>query len=32
MDFVNKNAMEGTLLAHIDGGVPNMVVELYRNK
>jgi glucose-6-phosphate isomerase len=28
MDFVNKKAMEGTLLAHTDGGVPNLVVEV----
>src|SRR3954468_5789329 len=28
MDFVNKNAAQGTVLAHVDGGVPNMVVEL----
>ncbi|MBS4534669.1 glucose-6-phosphate isomerase [Clostridium sp. D2Q-14] len=26
MDFVNKKAFEGTLLAHIDGGVPNLVI------
>ena len=26
IDFVNKSAMKGTLLAHIDGGVPNLVV------
>ena len=24
MDFVNKMAMNGTLLAHVDGGVPNI--------
>ncbi|GAX88934.1 glucose-6-phosphate isomerase [Effusibacillus lacus] len=28
MDFVNKKAFEGTLLAHTDGGVPNLVVRL----
>ncbi|AIG65111.1 glucose-6-phosphate isomerase [Weissella tructae] len=28
MGFVNRMASEGTLLAHVDGGVPNMVVEL----
>ncbi|MEE0969568.1 MAG: glucose-6-phosphate isomerase [Clostridia bacterium] len=28
LDFVNKNAMRGTLLAHMDGDVPNIVVEL----
>ncbi|GIQ70229.1 glucose-6-phosphate isomerase [Xylanibacillus composti] len=26
MDFVNKKAFQGTLLAHVDGGVPNLVV------
>jgi glucose-6-phosphate isomerase len=28
MDFVNKKAMEGTILAHMDGGVPNMLVSV----
>ena len=28
MDFVNKQAFMGTLLAHVDGGVPNIVVEI----
>lgn len=28
MDYVNKKAFEGTLLAHTDGGVPNLVIEL----
>lgn len=28
MDFVNKSAMKGTLLAHIDGGVPNLMVNI----
>ena len=28
MDFVNKQAFQGTLLAHNDGGVPNMVVNI----
>lgn len=28
MDFVNKKAFEGTTLAHVDGGVPNVVVNL----
>ena len=28
LDFVNKQAMLGTLLAHNDGGVPNLVLEL----
>ncbi|WP_018133144.1 glucose-6-phosphate isomerase [Effusibacillus pohliae] len=28
IDYVNKKAFEGTLLAHTDGGVPNLVVQL----
>ncbi len=28
MDFVNKQACQGTLIAHNDGGVPNMVVNV----
>ena len=28
MDFVNKQAFQGTLLAHNDGGVPNMVLNI----
>jgi glucose-6-phosphate isomerase len=28
MDEVNKNAFKGTLLAHVDGGVPNIVIDL----
>jgi glucose-6-phosphate isomerase len=28
MDFVNKKAFQGTILAHNDGGVPNMVVNV----
>ena len=28
MDFVNKRAFEGTLLAHVDGGVPNLVINV----
>ncbi len=28
LDYVNKRAMLGTLLAHNDGGVPNVVIEL----
>ncbi|RDW16080.1 glucose-6-phosphate isomerase [Oceanobacillus arenosus] len=28
MDEVNKSAFQGTVLAHVDGGVPNLVVEL----
>ena len=30
MDFVNRKAYEGTLLAHVDGGVPNVCIELDR--
>ncbi len=28
MDFVNKNAMNGTILAHTDGNVPNLMVKI----
>ncbi|MFI8577722.1 glucose-6-phosphate isomerase [Rossellomorea aquimaris] len=28
VDFVNNKAFEGTLLAHTDGGVPNLIVEI----
>ena len=28
MDFVNTKAFEGTLLAHTDGGVPNLLVKI----
>ncbi|MBR5154991.1 MAG: glucose-6-phosphate isomerase [Clostridia bacterium] len=28
VDFVNKKAFEGTLLAHTDGGVPNLILKL----
>ena len=28
LDEVNKKAMQGTLFAHMDGGVPNLVLEL----
>ena len=27
MDFIRDRAMEGTLLAHTEGGVPNLIVE-----
>ncbi|MGD9676740.1 MAG: glucose-6-phosphate isomerase [Vulcanibacillus sp.] len=30
MDYVNKMAYKGTLLAHIDGGVPNIVLNVPR--
>ncbi|SHI98813.1 glucose-6-phosphate isomerase [Thermoclostridium caenicola] len=28
MDFVNKMAMKGTILAHVDGEVPNLVINI----
>ncbi len=28
MHFVNNKAFNGTLLAHMDGGVPNIIVEI----
>jgi glucose-6-phosphate isomerase len=28
VDFVNKKAFQGTMLAHTDGGVPNLIVNL----
>ena len=28
IDFVNKKAMEGTTLAHVEGGVPNIVINM----
>ena len=28
VSFVNRKAVEGTVLAHVDGGVPNLVLEL----
>lgn len=28
VDFVNKKAMQATLLAHIDGGVPNLILNI----
>ena len=28
MDFVNRKAYQGTLLAHVDGGVPNICIEV----
>lgn len=30
MDFVNKKAFEGTLLAHTDGEVPNLIINIPR--
>jgi glucose-6-phosphate isomerase len=28
VDYINKKAMEGTIVAHTDGGVPNLVVSI----
>lgn len=28
LDYINKKATEGTLMAHRDGGVPNLILEL----
>lgn len=28
LDFINKSAMTGTVLAHTDGGVPNLMVNI----
>ena len=28
LDFINKSAMKGTQLAHVDGGVPNLSVKV----
>ena len=28
LDFVNKKAMEGTIQAHVDGNVPNIVISM----
>ena len=28
VDFVNKSAMNGTILAHTDGNVPNLIVNI----
>ncbi len=28
LNFINKKAMMGTLLAHVDGGVPNILLEI----
>jgi len=28
MDFVNKKAFQGTVLAHNDGGVPNLIINI----
>ena len=31
LSFVNEQAMDGTLLAHVEGGVPNLVVKVEQN-
>lgn len=28
LDYVNKKAMEGTISAHVEGGVPNIVINM----
>ena len=28
LDYVNKKAFEGTLLAHVEGNVPNLIIEI----
>ena len=28
VDFINKNAMDGTILAHTDGNVPNLMIHI----
>src|SRR5699024_1505314 len=28
LDYVNKKALEGTILAHVEGNVPNLIIEL----
>lgn len=30
LDQINKKAMEATILAHVDGGVPNLIINLER--
>ena len=31
MDFIKTQAMDGTLLAHVEGGVPNIIVQAEKN-
>ncbi len=31
LDFLNRQAMDGVLLAHVEGGVPNIVINAGRN-
>jgi glucose-6-phosphate isomerase len=28
LDYINKKAMEGTMKAHVDGGVPNIIIDV----
>ena len=28
MDYINTQAMDGTLLAHVEGGVPNLIIRV----
>jgi len=28
LDFLNKKAMEATISAHVDGGVPNLIINI----
>ena len=28
LDYINKKAMEGTIMAHVDGGVPNIIINM----
>ena len=28
LDYVNKKALEGTVVAHVDGGVPNVIINI----
>ncbi len=30
LDYINKKAMEGTIAAHVDGGVPNVLINIKR--
>lgn len=30
LSYVNKKAMEGTIIAHVDGGVPNIIIKMDR--
>jgi glucose-6-phosphate isomerase len=30
LDYINKKAMEGTQIAHIDGGIPNLVISIQK--